>query len=336
MKNVQKTIAMLTVTGLLLGAAPSLTAPAAAAPAKTNAASKASALNGISANLIKAAQAKLKEVTGKTYTFSKADKWTEGKNTSWVLQVKEAANSEVDIFNDKVAYISVVQKWADLKDTYKQQINAALKLADAEATKTPETVTLTIGYTAEYANPGKLELFASVGDQFLTLLDGKAKRIMSPLQVEEVPESALQAADKVAEGLNGVKKGNLLKASVVLNGKGEKSYELQFASDDANNPIFINLKEATGQITKVELSSLEDSSSDYTKGYSQLKGYTEAQLLKNASPQALKLLNIDLTGYKAAKDKDHPGSIVFTKTNAPTVKGTYNTKGQFYNLELAE
>lgn len=336
MKNVQKTIAMLTVTGLLLGVAPSLSTPASAAPAQTNAASKTSALNGISANLVKAAQAKLKEVTGKTYTFSKADKWTEGKNTSWVLQVKEAAYSEVNISNDQVAYISIVQKWADLKDTYKQQINAALKLADVGSTKTPETVTLTIGYTAEYANPGKLEMFASAGDQFITVLDGKVKRIMSLLQVEEVPESALQAADKVTEGLNGIKMGKLLKASVVQNGKGEKSYELQFAGNDSKNPIFVNLKEATGQITKVELSSLQDSPSDYSKGYSKLKGYTEAQLLKNASPQALKLLDIDLTGYKAAKDQNHPGYIVFSKTNAPTVKGTYNTKGQFYNLELAE
>lgn len=106
-----------------------------------------------------------------------------------------------------------------------------------------------------------------------------------------------------------------------------KEIELQFASKDANSPIFINLKEATGQITKVAISSLQDSSDEYAKDYSKLKGFTEAQLLKNASTQALQLLNLDLKGYKAAKDKDHPGTVPFTKKNSPTVKGTYNTKG---------
>lgn len=336
MLNYQKTIAIMTVTGLLLGAAPSLTASAATTPVMSSSATKASDLKGANANLINAAQTKLKEITGKTYTFNKADKWTKGKDTSWVLHIKEAPYSEVNLWNGKVANITINQEWADLKDKYKQQIKDALKLADSESTELPEKVTLSIGYTAQYANPGKLELFAYVGDQYVSLLDGKVKRIERPLKLEDVPETTLQAAERVTEGLKGVSKGKLLKASTVLNGKGEKTYELQFASKDAKNPIFINLKEATGQITKVGISSLQDSSDEYSKGYSKLKGYTEVQLLKNASPQVLQLLNLNLKGYKAAKDKDHPGVILFTKKGSLTVKGTYNTKGQFHILEIVE
>ncbi|MED4953772.1 hypothetical protein ABEO75_12505 [Paenibacillus macerans] len=336
MKNYQKTIAMLTVTALLLGAAPALAHQAAAASAKTGAASKSSALKGVSAQQISTAQKKLKEVTGKTYTFSKAEKWTQDKNSGWDLQIKEVAHGQVSLTNGQVDMITLDQKWADLKDTYKQQIQSALKLANADGTEPPDTVTLTIGYSSKYINPGKLELFTQAGNTYLTLLDGKVKRIMSPLAPEEVPKAALQETDKITEGLGGVTKGELIKASAVLNAKGEKTYELQFSSQDKKSPIFVNIKEATGQITKVEVSSLADSAADYSKGYNKLKNYTAKQLSENAKSSAQHFLNIDLTGYTAAKDEKNPGTAVFSKKNAPSIKGQYNTKGQFYNLELAE
>ncbi|MED4953771.1 hypothetical protein ABEO75_12510 [Paenibacillus macerans] len=334
MKNYQKAIALLTVAGVLLGTASPLAGHAAAAATKASTSTQAS-LKGVDAKLITAAQKKLQEVTGKTYTFNKAEKWSADNNTGWDLQIKEAAHSYVSIgVNGQVDRIMLDQKWSDLKEEYKRQIKDALQKSAPGSTSVPETVTLTIGYPDVYMNAGKLELFTQVDDQLLTLLDGKIERIMTSLNPEDVPEAVMQAVDAIKEGLGNVEKGELTKASAAIDGKGEKTYELMFASQDPKSPIFINVKEATGRISKAYISPLEDSVTEYTQGYSQLKNYTVKQLSENAKPSAQHFLNIDLTGYTAIKDEEKPGTVVFSKKNAPSIKGQYNTKGQFYNLEV--
>jgi hypothetical protein len=332
-KKNMKRVMILTAAGLMISSAPMMLAQIEAAQANSVKASAASALKNIDAKLVKEVQKELKKVTGKTYSFSQATKWTSGKDSGWDLRIKEAIYSDVRISNGELNYFSLDQKWADLKDTYQQQFKTVLQDLNVESGKVPTTVKLTKAYSNLYPNPGKLELFASVDNYFITLLDGKIKRIMTTIPSEQVNQDVLDAADGAVKGLEGVNKGKLIKADFVKE-NNRNVYELQFESSDPKNPIFINVVEGSTQVTKVEISSMQDTPSEYTKGYAKLKGYKADELLKKATPQAKSFLNIDLTGYKGNIDADHPGVIHFTKANSPTIEGIYNTKGQFYHMEI--
>jgi len=334
MKKNMKRVMILTTAGLMISSAPMMLAQTEAAQ-KANSAkasTTASALKNIDAKLVKKVQEELKKVTGKTYSFSQATKWTSGKDTGWDLRIKEARYSDVRISNGELSYFSLEQKWADLKDTYQQQLKTVLQDLNVGG-KVPDTVTLSLAYDKKYLNPGKLELSASVDNNFITLLDGKIKRIMTSIPSEQVHQDILDAADGAVKGLDGVNKGKLIKAAFVKE-SNRSIYELQFESSDPNSPIFINIAEGSKQVTKVEISSLQDAPSEYTKGYAKLKGYKADELLKKAAPQAKSFLKIDLAGYKGTIDADHPGVIQFTKANSPTIEGIYNTKGQFYHMEI--
>ncbi|MDQ0495261.1 hypothetical protein QOZ95_003439 [Paenibacillus brasilensis] len=59
-------------------------------------------------------------------------------------------------------------------------------------------------------------------------------------------------------------------------------------------------------------------------------------LLKNAAKQSKELLKVDLTGYKATLDPKMTAVVHFTKSGSPALIGSYNSKGQFYELKFKE
>lgn len=329
MKKHIKIVTILTAAGLLMNATPVLTGHTHAAQTHSSAAA-VSSLKKIDAKLLTEAQIRLKVITGKSYSFSKADKWSSGNDTGWNLMIKGVKNSNVSIVNNKVDSIQLEQKWDDLQNAYKQKLKSVLK--DLNVETLPDSVSLYIRYSDKSAASGKLEIFASVNNHHITLLDGEIKRVMSTMPLDSVSQAILDAANAAVEGFNGMSLGKLTKAAHVK-GQHNNHVELQFEGPSPNTPVFINMEEETQRITKIEVTSLQDSVTEYTKGYNKLISYNENKLLQAAIPVAKRVLNLDLTDYKISKDKDHPGVVQFTKKNAPSVKGTYNSKGQFYLFE---
>lgn len=319
-----KMVTILTAAGLLLNSTPALTGHTHAAQTHSSAAA-VSSLKKIDAKLLTEAQNSLKEVTGKSYSFSKAEKWSTGNDTGWTLTIKGVKNGYVNIVNNKVDTIQLEQKWADLQNTYKQTLKSVLKELNVETL--PDSVSL-----YKYAGSGKLEMFASVNNHYITLLDGEIKRVMSTMPLESVSQDMLDAANAAVESFNGISLGKLTKAAYVK-GQDSNHVELQFEGDSPKTPVFINIEEGAHRITKIEVTSLQDSVTEFTKGYNKLISYSENKLLQAAIPVAKGVLNLDLSDYKISKDKDRPGVVQFTKKNAPSVNGMYNSKGQFYLFE---
>ncbi|ANY73080.1 hypothetical protein BBD41_11030 [Paenibacillus ihbetae] len=329
MKKSIKAMTILTAAGLLMTSAPLLTTHAAA-KANTSAAA-ASTLKKIDPKLISEAQKKLKDATGKSYSFSKVESWKTGNDSGWTLTIKGARYSYVSITNNKIDSIQLEQKWADLQSSSKETIQSVLR--DLEVASLPESATLTINYSGKQADSGKVGVFAHVDNHYITLLDGKVKRVMSTIPVESVSQDIRDAASDAIKGFQGISLGKLTKASYGTE-NGKSHLELTFQGTSPNMPIFINIDEASQGVTMFEVSSLQDSAAEYTKGYKNLMNMSEDKLLQAAIPLAKSSMNLDLTGYKAAKDKDHPGTVHFTMKNKQSVEGIYNSKGQIYSLKL--
>lgn len=329
MKKHIKIVTILTAAGLLMNATPVLTGHTHAAQTHSSAAA-VSSLKKIDVKLLTEAQKRLKDITGKSYSFSKADKWSTGNDTGWNLMIKGVKNSNVSIVNNVVDSIQLEQKWDDLQNAYKQKLKSVLK--DLNVETLPDSVSLYIRYSDKSAASGKLEVFASVNNHYITLLDGEIKRVMSTMPLESVSQDMLDAANAAVESFNGISLGKLTKAAYVK-GQDSNHVELQFEGDSPKTPVFINIEEGAHRITKIEVTSLQDSVTEYTKGYNKLISYSENKLLQAAIPVAKGVLNLDLSDYKISKDKDRPGVVQFTKKNAPSVNGMYNSKGQFYLFE---
>ncbi|SDJ34980.1 hypothetical protein SAMN04487909_11635 [Aneurinibacillus migulanus] len=145
----------------------------------------------------------------------------------------------------------------------------------------------------------------------------------------------MKAVEDTFVGLNGLglQKEPLETASLIVK-DGKEVYTRTFS--DSDTPVFIDVEKRTNKILNVYANELEHTTAEYPAVFDKLEGYSEEQLLKQATIQAKRLLSIDLTGYKASKNPQMVGVVYFTRKGTPTLVGRYNSKGQFYVLGFEE
>ncbi|OBA05144.1 hypothetical protein A9P44_15220 [Paenibacillus polymyxa] len=338
MKKVYYTLTSAVVASLILTAVP---VPAVYGASTKNthpaqAATGASSLKEVDAKIVQKAQEYLKAVTGKSYTFSGAKKWSLGNENGWDFSIKGVEHGQVMVTKTgELERIYVDQSWGELKDSYKQQLQAALKsvLQEPEASKTPKEVNISVDKSPEYPK-GAVELYTRIDNNTIILREGKVLRTIKLLAKQEIDENALKAASGVFAGLEGVKQGALNEPIQLITENGKTVYNLMFGT--GAHPVFVNVEKGTNKVTKVAAYELQDSAANYKETYKKMKSYSEAQLLQNAARQSKELLKVDLTGYKAKLDPKLTAVVHFTKSGFPSLVGSFNSKGQFYELEFKE
>ncbi|WP_090736947.1 hypothetical protein [Paenibacillus sp. Mc5Re-14] len=332
MKKVYYTLTSAVVASLILTAVP-VSAVYGASTKNTQpaqAATGASSLKEVDAKIVQKAQEHLKAATGKSYTFSGAKKWSMGNENGWDFSIKGVEHGQVMVTKKgELERIYVDQSWGELKDSYKQQLQAALKsvLQEPEASKIPENVNISVDKSPEYPK-GAVDLYTRIDNNIIILREGKVLRTVKMLAKQEIDENALKAASGVFAGLEGVKQGALNEPTQLITENGKTVYNLMFGTD----PVFVNVEKGTNKVIKVAAYELQDPVANYKEAYKKMKSYSEAQLLKNAAGQSKELLKVDLTGYKAKLDPKLTAVVHFTKSGSPSLIGTFNSKGQFYEL----
>lgn len=281
-------------------------------------------------------------ITGQAHTYDPAEPWSMGEDSGLTYKVDGSDKSQVMVAeNGQTQNIKMEVRWNDLKDSYKQQMAAALQQVFPGERVQADTVDIAVQYgdfpEGSSIKSGAVYLSTRVNDTTVVLEDGKLHRVVRSLANADVDPAALKAAETVFDGtaLDGLKKGPLVNPSFIIE-NGKEVYELLFESSQSNKPVFVVVEKGTNRILKVMAGDLEDRPSDMADNADIMEGYTEDQLLANAAAQAKQLLKIDLAGYKAAKDPQSFSVVRFTKEGAPAVLGKYNVKGQFYALQFEE
>ncbi|XOK61723.1 hypothetical protein ACJ7K1_00890 [Paenibacillus elgii] len=278
------------------------------------------------------------DLTGKAYPFNKAEPWSMGEDSGLVYTMEGAEYSQMMVnSNGEVKNIAMDVKWRDLKDSYKQEMEAALQQVFPGKNIQADTVGISVQYGLPDDSPiksGAIYLNTRVNETFIELENGKLHRVVRSLANEEVDQAALKAAESIfaGDGLEGLKKGPLNNPRLTIQ-DGKEVYELDFAASE-KFPVSVTVEKGTNKIVKVVASDLQDKTDEIPKVADKIDGYSEVELLKNATVQAKQLLKVDLEGYKASKDPKMMAVVYFTKNGAPTVTGLYNAKGQFYDLEF--
>lgn len=333
MNNKLKMISLIAATSVMIGTASLGDAGAAGAAQanKTKPSATSAATKQQTKSISEQANTKLKELTGKTYPLSKGNVWKTGNDTGYDFKISGVKNGEVNVINGQISRIQLTLQWPNLLPLHKKQLESILQ--SSGITNRPNEVSLSVDYKAGSAAKSQLEWFAVVDSHSLTILGDKVVRHVTQLTPETADPEIVRAAEEILQKIDGVTASRLAKAAYVKQ-NNKSMFELQFDGPTAKEPIFITMDETSRQAVKIDLPNIEDTPSEYVKGYAKMMALSPASLLKTAAPLTKQAMNIDLTGYSASKDKDHPGVVLFTKKYSPSIQGTYNTKGQFHKLEV--
>ncbi|MFB5678040.1 hypothetical protein ACE3NQ_12620 [Paenibacillus terreus] len=327
-----KVVGLTALTGILVAGVSqgAIHAESQTGSAKTSASAAGKQLNSSS---IQKAEDKLKELTGKSFTLGKATSIPSG----WILTIQGAAGGEVIIGKDGgVQSISVGLKWSDLNASAQVAMQKALDAVFPASSAKADTVSMRIDYTD--INPkvkNKLQLFTEVNKTTIVVTDGKFDYANGALNTKDVPAAALQAAKSVIAKMESVKKAEALTQAFLITKPDSVQYELRFGGPASQYPVSVKIDKKTNKAAGFYLGYLQDqygnkSGAEIDKLMANLKNADMNKLKKTAVPQIKKSLGMDLSSYKLAKVANEPGNAVFTKSGAPSIIISYNSKGELY------
>jgi ribosomal protein S7 len=327
-----KAVGLTALTGILAAGIPqsAIHAEGQTGSAKASASAASKQLNSSS---IQKAEDKLKELTGKSFTLGNAT----STPTGWILPIQGASGGEVIIGkNGGIESISVGLKWSDLNVSEQEAMQKAMDTVFPAGSAKADTVSLRIDYTD--INPkvkNKLQMFTEVNKTTIVVTDGKFDYANGALNTKDVPAAALTAAKSVIAKIDSVKKAEALTQAFLITRPDSVQYELRFGGQTSQYPVSVDIDKKTNKATGLYLGYLEDqygnkSGAEINKLMAKLKNADMNKLKKTAVPQIKKWLGMDLSGYKLVKAANEPGNAVFTKSGAPSITITYNSKGELY------
>ena len=287
----------------------------------------------LSSPSIQKAEKKLEELTGKSLTLGKAVSFPAG----WILDVQGAEGGEVTFNkNGEIDSISVKMKWSDLSASHQEAMQKALDTVISGGSAQAEHVRLRMDYNdTDPKLKNKLQMTAEVQNTTINVLDGKLSMALEILKIQDVPEAAVKSAKAVIAKVDHVKKTEALTQAFMITEPNAVQYELRFGTPTSKYPVSVNIDKKTNKPTGLYLGFLEDkpankSEAQINKVMQTLKNANMDKLKKTAVPQIKKWLGMDLSGYKLTKVANEPGNAVFIKSGAPSVKVSYNSKGELY------
>ncbi|GJM70312.1 hypothetical protein HMSSN036_25280 [Paenibacillus macerans] len=319
MNKIHKIIGSVALAAMLVSGLPDTSAHAASAVTIQN----------VDQALIEAAQNKLKEITGNTYSFSKAEAF--GNDVS--LEIEGNSYSQVIVDAEgTVKIISVQFEYKDLQNAkFKNELKAAWKKAFPKNNEELDIVI--VNYTDTEGL--KVNTGNDAGTVYLT--NGKLEYSTVDVKEKDVPQPVKAAADAALTKIGGLKKKARSVSGMTIKPNQKPVYNLAYTTDKGN--VWIDVEQGTNRIMTVNAMALSDQlhkkdTKDREAIENKIKSYTVDQLLKTAAKQAKSIMNLDLSGYAAEKVKGNEDTVMFTKKGAPKVQGKFNSKGQFYYFEV--
>lgn len=167
-------------------------------------------------------------------------------------------------------------------------------------------------------------------EQFEVIIDaatGKVEEASLSYAPEQVDAKIKAAAE---QAYNAFSQDKDLKANTIKKRKTPQKHVWELYQD---NSLAVQVGVRTNQVLSVEQSYKNyhpGNESEARKQYA-TPFYTEQQAIAKISPLAKQVLNIDLGGYEVSVELNE---YMFTKKGSEAIKGTVNSKGDFWRLEM--
>ncbi|RRJ62735.1 hypothetical protein EHV15_07125 [Paenibacillus oralis] len=319
MNKIYKIIGSVALAAMLVSGLPDASAHAASAVTIEN----------VDQALIEAAQNKLKEITGNTYSFSKAKAF--GNDVEFEIEGQSYSQVIVDT-EGTVNFISAQFKYKDLQnEKFKKELKDAWKKAFPKNNQELDLVIV------NYMGSEGLKVNAGNDAGTIFLKNGKLEYSTIDVKDKDVPQPAKAAADAALAKIGGLKKKARSVSGMTIRPNQKPVYNLAYTTDKGN--AWIDVEQGTNRIMTVNALALSDQlhkkdTKDREAIENKIKSYTVDQLLKTAAKQAKSIMSLNLSGYTAEKVEGNEDTVVFTKKGAPQVTGKFNSKGQFYYFEV--
>ncbi|MCM3703328.1 hypothetical protein [Paenibacillus macerans] len=319
MNKIHKIIGSVALAAMLVSGLPDASAHAASAVTIQN----------VDQALIEAAQNKLKEITGNTYSFSKAEAF--GNDVAFEIEGNSYSQVIVDA-EGTVNIISAQFKYKDLQNAkFKKELKDAWKKAFPKNNEELDIVI--VNYTDSEGL--KVNTGNDAGTVYLT--NGKLVYSTVDVKDKDVPQPAKAAADAALAKIGGLKKKVRSVSGMTMKPNQKPVYNLAYTTDKGN--VWIDVEKGSNRILTVNAIALSDqlhrvNTKDREAIENKIKSYTVDQLLKTATKQAKSIMSLNLSGYTAEKVEGNEDTVMFTKKGAPQVQGKFNSKGQFYYFEV--
>ncbi|RRJ66575.1 hypothetical protein EHV15_29355 [Paenibacillus oralis] len=302
-------------------------------------------LKNVDQKLIDAAQTKLKEHAKGSVSFSKAETTEyngEVVSLSWQKNGKLAGSVYVKP-DGKVVRVYLDLKYAQLNDTLKSKLGTAWKQLYKKTA--PGFTKLDVNYLED----GSTDIMAFCNNERITLVDGKVKSGGGSLK--SLPAVIQKAATQALSRVGAKAKGSP-RIYFSLEPNKKKVYGLEYSTNKGD--IELEIEETTNRLLRIDLGYMSltkeltevstENGKEETKAIrDKVNSYSLDELQKSAVKQAKEIMNLDLSGYKAARnDEDNDSeyayhdSVVFTKKGAPTVTGFFNSKGVFSGFRIEQ
>ncbi|CAM3856258.1 MULTISPECIES: hypothetical protein [Paenibacillus] len=296
--------------------------------------------------LVDAAQAKLKEFIMTPVSFSKAETVDYGGEViSFSWEKKSTLAGEVLVKPDgKVVKLYVNPKLVELNDSTKSKLNAAWKQI---FNKSADGYTrLNVHYLEE---GGSTDIIAYSNNDFVNLVDGKAARGGGALK--EVPAPIQKAAAQALSRVGAKQGKDNPRASFVIELNKKKVYALEYKTNKGN--IELEIEESTNRLLGIKLQALslvkelsevsvENPEKETQAIREKVNSFSLGKLKIAAVKQAKEIMNLDLSGYQAAREENSGApsafhdAVIFTKKGSPTVTGYFNSKGVFSGFRIEQ
>ncbi|MFB5678409.1 hypothetical protein ACE3NQ_28500 [Paenibacillus terreus] len=276
-------------------------------------------------SLVKTVQENVKKILGETVQLGKAKDF--GKNDYIQFPIEGKEMSQVIVKEDgTIIAISTHFKYKELKgDKLKKQLDTAWKQAFPKDKKGIDLIMV------NYSTDRGLQLNGrndSSGTIYVT--DGKLD--YSVVEVKEVPAAAKKAAQQTLTKLGLTKKAETVRSQTLKPGK-KPVYNFSYSTNKGN--VWIDIEKGTNKVMEVNAFALSDYNKkdvDIDTVTKKIEQFSIESLMEKATKQFKAVMNVDLSGYSAAKEKNNSDTLIFTKKGAPTLMGKFSSDGTFYNI----
>ncbi|WP_194543798.1 hypothetical protein [Paenibacillus sp. JZ16] len=303
-------------------------------------------INNVDQKLVMAAQTKLKEYVNESVSFNKAETTDyngEVVSLSWQKNGKLAGSVYVKP-DGKVVRVNLDLKYVQMNGTIKSKLNTAWKQLYKKTA--PGFTKLDVNYLQEGA--GSTDITAFCNNERITLVNGKV--VSGGGSLKSLPAATQKAANQALSRVGAKAKGSP-RIHFSLKPNKKKIYDLEYATNKGK--IELEIEETTNRLLSIDLGYLslinelgnvsnENPGEETQAIREKVNSYSLDELKKAAVKQAKEIMNLDLSGYSAAREKDSGDpsafhdSIIFIKKGSPTITGYFNSKGVFsgFTIEL--
>lgn len=276
-------------------------------------------------SLVNTVKENVKKLLGETVQLGKAKAFGDKGGIVFPIEGKEM--SQLIVKEDgTIDFISTHFKYKELKgDKLKKQLDTAWKQAFPKDKKGIDLIM--VNYSTDHG----LQMNGG-NDLSGTIFVTNGKLDYSVVEVKEVPAAAKKAAQQTLTKLGLTKKAETVRSQTLKPGK-KPVYNFSYSTDKGN--VWIDIEKDTYKVMEVNAFALSDYDKkdvDIDAVTKKIEQFSIESLMEKATKQFKAVMNVNLSGYSAAKEKNNSDTLIFTKKGAPTLVGRFSSDGTFYNI----